>query len=783
MASCELIIDRYLAEMPEVTYVQIDPARKTLSFETEGDVSADTERRLAELRGDLDSNLRYCPFDSRDDLANYCISCRHITKASHVDLGARSLARKGMIRVQRSLDVRVDPLRRTTLPIHEEGPRPEGKPGAERGGASVVRRLRSLSERLFTVERLEAFFVAITFAAMVTGRVLERNAVPGRWIVWLVAYLTGGYFGLTSGIEKIRERKIDVDLLMILAALGAAAVGAPFEGVLLLFLFSLSNVLQDFALDRTRSAIESLVKLRPTTAEVLRDGMWMEVPVEAVGVGERFRVRPGGRAPLDGVVEAGTSAMDEAILTGESRPVEKQPGSEVLSGAINGSGSLEVTVATAAADSTIARIVRMVEQARENKARTEHMLDRFEQWYTVVVLAGTAAAVAIPTLLLGEAWSPAFYRAMTIMVAASPCALVISTPASVLSAIGNGARRGILFKGGVYVEQAARIRAVAFDKTGTLTYGALSVSDIVPAAGETESSILAAAAALEEHSEHAIARAVVASANERGVDIPAIEHFDSLAGRGIVGQVEGRRLRIGTPAFIREIGPHDPSEILGCAEELADEGRTIVTIAEECDDGATVLGVFGLRDTLRPDAERAIRRLRSAGVEHVIMLTGDNIQTARRVAREASVDDVRAELLPDEKLRTIEDLQESYGHLAMVGDGVNDAPALARSDIGIAMGARGTDVAMETADIVLMGDDLCNIPYVLSLSRATRRTLIFNLGLALGLIVVMLVGIFWIALPLPLAVVGHEGGTVLVSLNGLRLLLFRDRGNRGEDVP
>ncbi len=751
-----------LSEIPEISYLQLDPVQKTLLYEPLKPLPDRSLDSMGRLKDSLADNLKYCPFDDHDDLAKYCRSCRHIHRSEHVDIGARSAAQNGLIRVEKEFEISMNSANQITENLVSPA-------------ASSWRRIWEVLERYITPDKLEPIFVLVTFLAGASGMILELFDAGASVRVgsWLVAYLFGGYFGLKAGIGKLVNRTIDVDLLMILAALGAAAGRAPFEGALLLFLFSLSNVLQDFALDRTRSAIEALVRLRPTTAEVFRADDWVDVPVESVRVGEEFRLRPGGRAALDGTVVSGTSSVDESILTGESQPVEKETGSGILSGSINGSGSLRVRVTREAKDSTIARIVSMVEEARENKARTEHFLDRFEQWYTIVVIVGTIVAIFFPYVVLKEQWSVAFYRAMTIMVAASPCALVISTPAAVLSAIGNGARRGILFKGGVYVEQAAAIDTVAFDKTGTLTYGVPAVTDVVPGPTIEEIEFLRITAALENHSEHAIAHSIVAAAEKRGIDIPDAQTFNSTAGKGIEGRVEGRTFRVGTAAFIRESSATDPAGFYPQADELAGNNRTVVLVAELTDDRWRIVGMIGLSDTLRPDARAAIAGLRNHGVKHIIMLTGDNRKTAATIAAEAGVDEVLSELLPEDKLGAIEALQKKYGRIAMVGDGVNDAPALARSDIGIAMGVRGTDVAMETADIVLMGDSLMNVPYVLALSRATRRTLVFNLGLAMGLIGIMLTGIFLLELPLPLAVIGHEGGTVLVSLNGLRLLMFR----------
>ncbi len=571
---------------------------------------------------------------------------------------------------------------------------------------------------------------------------------------------------------------------MVLAAIGAAIVGSPFEGALLLFLFSLSNVLQDYALDRTRNAIRALMKLRPNQALVLRDGELVTLPVEKVVIDDHFLVRPGDRIPLDGVVLEGDSAVDQSSLTGESMPVAKSPGDSVLAGTINKNGSLEVRVTKTAQDSTIAKLIKLVEEAQSEKAQTQRFLDQAEQYYATGVIGFTILAIFVPILLLGEDFDPAFYRAMTLMVAASPCALIISTPASILSAIGNGARKGVLFKGGVHLEQAASIKVIAFDKTGTLTEGEPRVTDVkVISAGQQdvwqgdEDDLLALAAAVELKSEHPLAQATVMAAQERNLGIPEVRAFQAATGMGVSGTVNGMDIRVGN---LRHFAAFNPLGLAAAEQEvdrLQAEGKTAVVVAQIIADGRTahLLGIVAFADQLRSDAADVVRALKSLGVARVVMLTGDNERIGRAIAEQVGVDDYYAELLPEDKLGLIKDLEAEFGPIAMVGDGVNDAPALASASIGIAMGAAGTDVALETADVVLMADDLCNIPYVIDLSRQTRKTLIVNLSFAMGMIAVMIAAIFTANLSLPLAVVGHEGGTVLVSLNGLRLLVYKGR--------
>jgi len=631
--------------------------------------------------------------------------------------------------------------------------------------------------------RREAAFVSLTLVGMVTG--LATGWLDGppllTWAGYGVAYVFGGWYGLQGAIQTLRHRAVDIDLLMIVAALGALSIGAPFEGAMLLFLFSLSNTLQHYAIGRSRRAIKSLVEMRPDEAQVLRNGEEVTVPIDEVAVGDVFVVRPGDKIPLDGVVTSGEGTVDQASLTGESVPVPKVSGDEVFGGTINESGSLEIEVTRQAHESAISRLITMVEEAQSEKAPTQRLIDRLEQPYVLGVFALTIAAIGIP-LALGSEFTGTFYRAMTLMVAASPCAVIISTPAAVLSAIASGGRQGVLFKGGEHVETAANIDAVAFDKTGTLTQGDTQLTDVSVRDGTadqtlTEDGLLSIGAAVQARSEHHLARATVTAAESRSLDVPGAKRFQSVAGKGVRAEVEGSTIHIGNRSYFETVLGNaaidglEPG--LDRLQTLEAEGKTSVLVARESHGDVTVLGWLAFTDTVRPDAAEMIDDLRSLGVEHIVMLTGDNERVAQRIADEVGIDEVQAELLPEEKVATIEDLVDRHENVAMVGDGVNDAPALATATLGIAMGGAGTGVALDTADVVLMGDDLSKIPYVLGLGRKTRRTLTINLAIAFGAIALMVGTILLWGIPLPLAVVGHEGSTVLVSLNGLRLLGFR----------
>jgi Cd2+/Zn2+-exporting ATPase len=641
-----------------------------------------------------------------------------------------------------------------------------------------------------TGDRLEVVFTALTFVFMGTGWVTARLGVAWHDVFYLGAYLTGGYFGVQAGLRSLRQWTIDVDLLMVLAALGAAVVGAPFEGAMLLFLFSLSNVLQAYAIDRTRKAIKSLMKLRPDKALVRRNGGTELVPVGELVVGDVLVVRPGESIALDSVIIEGASAIDQSSLTGESMPVSKKVGDPVFAGTINQTGGLEVRVAKLAKDSTIEKLVRMVEEAQTEKAETQRFLDRAEQFYASGVILFTIGLIIVPVLFLKEPFEVAFYRAMTVMVVASPCALIISTPASILSAIGGAARRGVLFKGGVHLERTATVKVVALDKTGTLTEGKPRVTDVIVDGrvvnfrGHADASaldLLKLAASVEAKSEHPLAQAIVAEARQHGPQHPECAGFQSISGKGASGLVDGRRIAVGNARYFAAQDISISESFARQVAALQDEGKTAVIVAEINESAGSVdlLGAIAIADVLRADAERVVRQLKASGVERVVMLTGDNARVARAIAKQAGVDEFHAELLPEDKVRVIKQLKEEIGPVAMVGDGVNDAPALATATVGVAMGAAGTDVAMETADVVLMSDNLQNIVFALALSKHARRVIYQNLSFALAVIIVLVISALGFSLMLPVGVVGHEGSTVLVCLNGLRLLSFRPEGEEG----
>ena len=634
----------------------------------------------------------------------------------------------------------------------------------------------------------EILCVAATFIFMLLGGFGNSLGLPDALKFWffLAAYLAGGWRAAIKGVRSLLTGTVDVDLLMILAALGAAYVNHAFEGAILLFLFSFSNTLQELALERSRSAISALMKLRPETALCKRGAQALLVRIEELIVGDRVLIRPGESIAVDGIVVEGTSSVNQASITGESLPIGKKPGDPLFAGTLNEQGGLEMRVTKLATESTLAKLIELVEKAQGQKATTQRFLEKAEQWYALGVILFTVALIVVPIYILHEPFQSSFYRAMTVMVVASPCALVISTPASILSAIAAAARRGVLFKGGVYLEKAATIDTIAFDKTGTLTEGKPAVTNlqVIVQPEQTahqiscsEEELLWLAAAVEARSEHPIARAVVAEAKRRFMPIERCTKFQSVAGHGVSAEVVGRRIAVGNLKYFDGYESPERTALEEQMNLLHDAGKTGMLVGEILGEhhAPTVryLGFIAVADKVRAEAPAMIAKLRELGIKRVVMLTGDGPRVAAAVARACGVDEVHADLLPQDKVRVIQKLKE-IGKTAMIGDGVNDAPALATADVGVAMGAAGTDVAMETADVVLMSDALDGIPYTLALSRRTRTVVFQNLTFALSVIVVLIISALGFHLPLPLGVVGHEGSTVLVCLNGLRLLGFRN---------
>jgi Cd2+/Zn2+-exporting ATPase len=621
--------------------------------------------------------------------------------------------------------------------------------------------------RLPSAAWLEPRLVIVTLLALIASLLLERADAPGILILIanLTAYAAGGVFGVKHALASLREGKLDIDLLMIAAALGAALIDQWHEGALLLFLFSLSNVLQDYAIGRSRQAIRALFKLYPTEAKVRRGEAIETIAISAIRPGDLIVIQPGDRIPADGIVRVGQTAIDQAAITGESIPVEKGVGDTVFAGTLNTSGAIDIEATAAASDTMLARIITLVEQAQDSKAPTERFLERFEEVYARAILGAVALFIVLPPLLLNVNFHDNFYRAMVLLTVASPCALVISTPATFISAIAAAARSGVLFKGGAYLEGLAHVRAVAFDKTGTLTRGTPVLTDVIPVDGADADDLLRVAASVEASSEHPLATAIVRAAAERGLTHLPIEGFEAVAGRGITAQIAGETVQVGSPAYLSAITP--PTDAARAAlDMLTEAGKTAIGVLR----AGRWLGVLALADAPRPESASVVAQLRAMGIE-VAMLTGDNARVARTIAAGMGITHVYAELLPEDKVRALAEIERQFGATAMIGDGVNDAPALASAAIGVAMGGAGSDVALETADVVLMGDRLALLPFAIALSRKARRVVWQNIVFAIAVIVMLVAGAFFINLPLPLGVLGHEGSTVIVVLNGVISLL------------
>lgn len=591
---------------------------------------------------------------------------------------------------------------------------------------------------------------------------------------YTVGIVAGARYVAPKAWHALRSLRPDMNLLMTIAVVGAAALGEWLEAATVAFLFAVSLLLESWSVGRARRAIEALMELTPATARVRRaDGATQNVPPDEVDVGAVFIVRPGERVPLDGVVIDGASAVDQAPITGESMPVQKAIGAEVFAGTINGNGALEVRCSKRAADTTLAHIIRMVGEAQSRRAPSEQWVERFARIYTPAVLGLAMLVFLGPPLIFGAVWTEWLYRALVLLVIACPCALVISTPVSIVASLAAAARNGVLIKGGVFVEAPAHLRAIAMDKTGTLTRGTPAVVELVPFDGHDEAELLARVAALEAHSDHPLARAIVGAAKERNIDVPEAQGFEIIQGKGATGQVNGRTYWLGSHRYLEERGQETP-RVHERLMSMQDAGRSVVVVGND----SHVCGFITLADTLRPTAGDTLRRLRAAGVEHIVMLTGDNAGTAKSIADEVGVDEAMAELLPADKVAAVEALVERFGQVAMVGDGVNDAPALARASLGIAMGAVGSDAAIETADIALMSDDLSKVPWLISHSRRTLTIIRQNIGFSLAVKLVFVLLTFGGFASLWAAIAADMGASLLVILNGLRLL--RAEGGVGD---
>ncbi len=612
---------------------------------------------------------------------------------------------------------------------------------------------------------------------LLTSWIVDRSGSFPNWVAiagYSLVGVIGGRLPMLHLVGALREGtfRLDIDFLMLIAAIGAASVGAWAEGAFLLFLFALANAMEEYALDRARSAIRDLADLAPAQARLLRDGVEVEIPVEQVRIGDVLVVRPAERLPADGTVRAGRSGVNQAPITGESVPVDKAPGDEVFAGTVNGEGALELIATRAVGDRTLDRVIRLVEEAQAAKAPTQRITERFERVFVPVVVIADVLLIVVPALLGWMSWSESLYRGMTVLVAASPCAIALGAPAAMLAGIAQAARHGVLLKGGASLEALAGVKAVAFDKTGTLTMGRPEVTDVVPMDGVTAGALLAVAAAVEARSQHPLAQAVVRRAAADGLTLPVAGELQSITARGVRADVDGIPTLVGSARLWTDDSIAFPPAIATALADLGERGRSMMIVRR----GEEWLGVLGLLDPPRPSVPATLARLRALKLAPLVMLTGDHQGVGNAVGKEVGVDEVRAELLPEDKVTAIKALLAEHGSVVMVGDGVNDAPALASATVGIAMGGAGTAAALETADAALMGDDLARLPWTIGLARRTRsivrQNLVFAGGVMLTLLVLAASGI----LTMGPAVIGHEGSTLLVIANALRLLGFKDDG-------
>lgn len=640
--------------------------------------------------------------------------------------------------------------------VEQAGYKAEPAAGAKPAGQSPPAKWRTSARTLATLA--SGLMIACAF-------LLEWSGAGSSVLVplYAAAMAVGGYHVAKSGLYSLRALVLDMNVLMTVAVVGAAAIGEWSEGAMVAFLFSFGNMLQSYTIDRTRRAIRSLMDLAPPEALVRRGNEEQRLPVEDIVVGDIILVKPGERIAMDGVVQSGCSSVNEAPITGESLPVEKEAGDKAYAGTINQNGLLEIRVTRVAADSTLAKIMHLVEEAQAQKAPSQQFVDVFSRYYTPVVLLGAVAVMLLPTLLAGQPFEAWFYKGLVLLVISCPCALVISTPVSIVAAIGNASRQGVLVKGGAYLEAVGSLQAVAFDKTGTLTYGRPEVTDVVPLAGQSREDLLVTAASVERWSEHPLAAAVVGAAS--GLELKPVSDFAALVGRGAQAVVGAETVYVGNTRLFEELG-HSLAAYQERLSTLEGQGKTVMLVGGR----EAVYGLIAVADILREESGEAVRSLRRSGLSHIAMLTGDNRQVAGAIAAKLNLDAYYSELLPEDKVAAIQKIIREHGSVAMIGDGVNDAPALATASVGIAMGVAGSDAALETADVALMSDDLNKLAYLITLSRKTVAVIKQNIAFAVIVKALFLVLTMAGWANLWLAVFADTGTSILVTLNGMRLM-------------
>ncbi|KZN95409.1 MULTISPECIES: heavy metal translocating P-type ATPase [Aeribacillus] len=591
-------------------------------------------------------------------------------------------------------------------------------------------------------------------------------------IGYAAAILIGGYSLFIKGFKNLVRLNFDMNTLMTVAILGAAAIGEWGEGATVVILFAISEALERYSMDKARQSIESLMDIAPKEALIRRGNEEMMVPVDDIQVGDIMIVKPGQKLAMDGIVIKGTSTLNQAAITGESVPVTKTVGDEVFAGTLNEEGLLEVKVTKRVEDTTLSKIIHLVEEAQAERAPSQAFVDRFAKYYTPAIIIFALLLAVIPPLFMGADWSEWIYRGLAVLVVGCPCALVISTPVSIVTAIGNAAKNGVLIKGGIYLEEAGNLKVIAFDKTGTLTKGIPSVTDVVTYNGN-ENELMTITAAIEKGSQHPLASAIIRKAEEDGLNFNdvSVEEFQSITGKGVKAKVNNAMYYVGSPGLFEELLPNGiQSEIKEQITTLQIQGKTVMVLGTEKE----ILALIAVADEIRESSKEVIRKLHQVGIEKTVMLTGDNQRTAEAIGKQVGVSDIKADLLPEDKLNFIKELRDKYRSVAMVGDGVNDAPALAASTVGVAMGGAGTDTALETADIALMSDDLSKLPYTIKLSRKALAIIKQNITFSLGIKALSLLLIVPGWLTLWLAIFADMGATLIVTLNSMRLLNVKE---------
>lgn len=650
-------------------------------------------------------------------------------------------------------------------------------------GAADLEAIRELGkEENYTIDRVQAQAsteappqqidwelrrAIISGVTLAIAYIIEKFGFPASVFIplYVAAMVSGGWGNFRKAAIALPRRNFNMSVLMSVAILGAVLIGKYEEGATVAFLYAISEMLEAWTMDKARQSIRQLMDIAPKVARIRRGNVEVEIPVEEIMTGDIMIIRPGEKIAMDGVIIKGESAINQAAITGESIPAEKGPGSEVFAGTLNSYGSLEIEVTKLVQDTTIAKIIHMVEDAQSKRAPSQAFVERFAAVYTPIVLVLALGIVLIPPLFLGYPWAPWIYRGLALLVVACPCALVVSTPVAIVSAISNAAKNGVLIKGGIYLEEMGSINAIAFDKTGTLTKGEPTVTDVIPIGSLSESKLLEVAASLESLSEHPLAVAIVKAAKSRGFEVTPAESFMAITGRGGQGTIDGQTIYIGNLRLFQEQAISTTS-VVHQVKKLQQEGKTAMIVGTK----DNFLGIIAVADEVREGSAAAIAALKRAGLNKTIMLTGDNTLTAKAMAAQVGVDEFRADLLPQDKVTAIQDLLKNYGKVAMIGDGINDAPALALSTVGIAMGGAGTDTALETADIALMADDLSKLPFAVLLSRNALSIIRQNITFSLIIKAVAILAVFPGWLTLWLAILADMGASIIVTLNSLRLL-------------